>query len=230
MRFLGILFLSLFLIFPNLLLANHLEHTKMEVMIFNTSEPISVSISHTIHIDSNEQKIPLRVIGKSIAHIQKVKVRLEGQEYALNLNPINFKMSQGEIYLPAARVQSGQIKLEISYELNASTFDGKQKVVSIPILFVDWKPESAKAKAFVASIKADTRFALKSRFPAMKWKKESEENLNVYSFDLQVIPSWVKFKLYEGKLPLISLELLVDLGVIFVLLSLMFFGWKKYLA
>ena len=92
---------------------------------------------------------------------------------------------------------------------------------------MDWKPAAATADAFQAVIQLSEEYSLRSVFPAMRWKIDQQAAKSIYSFKLQTIPAWIKFKVFKGSPPLFSLELLVDLGVGLVLILLMLVGWKK---
>ncbi len=206
---------------------NELEQARMEVDFDESLKNTMVRITCQIHLDSDVDRIPLRVVADERIALLNPKALIGGDTFEIDLKQINQRVARGNILGLRLSKSDSLLTLSIHYDLEGLVWNKKSVVTLIPVLFVDWKAEQASVDAFSAHLRLPKQYSLRSIFPAMIWKKKADEDTDVYSFSLQTLPAWISCKIYIGPQPFFSLERLVDLGVILILLALMIIGWKK---
>lgn len=207
--------------------ANQLISAVMEVQLEESTDRIVVTINCRVSLDSEIEQIPVRIVGDESIQILDPTLLIQGQIYPIDLKYLNQRVAKANILGIDQIGRDSLMDILIQYQVSTEAFQKRSKTITVPVLFIDWKPEAASADAFKAIVQLPEGYSLRPVFPAMQWKKAQGASRSVYSFDLETVPAWVKFKVFRGSLPFFSLELLVDLGVITVLVFLMFLGLNK---
>lgn len=197
---------------------NNLQSAVMEAKVDDST--IQVIIQYELTVSKETNQIPFRLIEGDLATLSNLKVIMDGTTFPFELQSENARVKTGTLSFKKALTIGQSYRIKVEYQLNKGVLD---KRLTIPVLFPDVTPIQADASFFTAQLWLPDQYVLESIFPAMRWTKKE----GIYTFDLQVIPAWVKFDCYSGKLPLFGLERLVDVGVMVVLLGLIFVGWKK---
>ncbi len=205
------------------LMANQLEKCQVLVQLEKEVDYLKVEITSTITVDSGALFIPLRVIGNGLEQLRNVEALIEMNKYQLELDRQNDRVAMAKIPFIPDIAADKPIELILTYQAPR----GNSQKITVPVLFVDWKPEAASEDIFSAFIDVPEGYSLTSIFPSMRWKKEVAGKEYDYSFSLQSIPAWIKFKIYKGAFPLVTLDRLIDFGVLLVLLILILVGWRR---
>lgn len=207
--------------------ASQLLDTKMEIDMEDLSDKIAIRVICKVAVDAGTNRIPLRMIGGENSALEIGLIRVEGREFSYELTNTNAKVQEGAILMRRPFIIDKEVEVIIDYKLGRIDPEKEKHKLLLPLLFVDLEPGSTTSDTFDATISLSKEYALKGIFPAMKWEKLEEGDLDVYSFSLQVIPAWVSFNLYKGQLPLFALEQVVDISVLLVLLVIFLVGWRK---
>jgi hypothetical protein len=98
---------------------------------------------------------------------------------------------------------------------------------NIPIIYPNIASASNNAGLFTAAMKFPGTINLYEQFPAQTWSLEKAGNHNLHKLSLQAVPSVIKLTGGIEPQPMFSMLRLVDGFIIFILIILLFLGWKK---
>ena len=194
----------------------------MEVDLLPDQKVARVTFTYQLEQEGGSISLPLRMIGFRKGEIQNVRVETDTGFDSVLLKAKDHNVAVGQIELSSAQSQDSLATLVLSYELPFSNR------MTIPILLVDTEIVAARQASFQAQIKVPNDYAIRSVFPAMRWKANQRKEGKVYQFEMQAIPAWIKFRVFEGKAPFWSLERVIDWGIILLLVGLIAFGWKLF--
>lgn len=133
---------------------------------------------------------------------------------------------RGSVPLPSDPAANDTLSLAMTYELDrAIPADAEAFDLVLPILYVDWRPLGAPEDMFVAEVTIPADYAVVESFPTVPKRATVEGGERTYAFQVQVVPSMVRFRGHVGEAPLFTFARRVDLGVVLILLVAGGFGW-----
>lgn len=218
----------LFLLFCLKLKAQELQTTEMTVDLNELTQKVRVQVVCTVLLKENTRDIPIRTVGIGLGDLKNIAVLVEDQYFQWKLEPVNDKVAEGNIRVPGGFFAGNPIEVSFQYELGGQAFEKRWTDWIIPVIYVNWKALENEQQAFQATLSLPKDLFIRSIFPATKWPRAEVQDSAQYQFNLQVIPAWLKFKVYDHKPSPFNLNLLIDLGVILAILLLVYLGWKKF--
>ena len=199
-----------------------LEYTSLKVDATQHPDTMHISIYFETSSDGTAQALPLRIIGNDLNTIVDLRCVLGTVNFPLEIDiQGNQRVGTGTLNLPPSVEKDGTLAFGFRYK-----WPIQGNTITIPILHPKLPAASAESDTFESLITLPKDKVLRSQFPAMSWQKELKEEQVEYSFQLQVLPAWIKFKVYDDKSPFWSLERMVDFGVLLTLIVLGILGWN----
>ncbi len=170
----------------------------------------SAIVTTTIAVapDSGVSMLPLQAIKYENASITAAKVDGQAAEI-IDYNHL-WKIEQYDF--------SGR-SVNLEYEVQ---WEGDEVV--IPILYVPWKAQDTEEGKMVVRISLPQNLFIGNHFPDVEFSQAPD---GVYSFDLPVVTSLVKFDLRQDDDFYISGTTVVDFFIVFLLAGLGIFGWQR---
>ncbi len=203
--------------------ANQLLRVHCVVTIDDYSSGANVVTQSMVKLTEETALIPIKIIHGNFGKVSVMKATIQGKTYEVAVRSLDENILEGTIELPELLAINDSLPVVIDYRLSKL----KPTIVTIPVAFINWKPKTALADAFVAKVQIPANHVLMPSFPALKWKLMDCGDSICYSFSLQAIPSWIRFRSYPGRLPFLTLDRAVDACVIVFLVGLLFWGWKQ---
>lgn len=170
----------------------------------------SALVTNTIAVvpDSGVSMLPLQAIKYEHASITSVKVNGQDAEL-IDYNHL-WKIEQYGFY-----GRSVALEYEVQWE-------GDEAV--IPILYVPWKAQDTEEGKMAVYMSLPQNLFIGNHFPDVEFAQDAS---GVYSFDLPVVTSLVKFDLRQDDDFYISGTTVVDFFIVFLLAGLGVFGWQR---
>lgn len=175
-------------------------------VIDKTSAKVMCTIA--VAPDSGVSMLPLQAIKYENASITSVKINGQAAEI-IDYNHL-WKI---EYYGFSGR------SVALEYEVR---WKGDEAV--IPILYVPWKAEDTEEGKMAVRMSLPQNLFIGNHFPDVEFAQNAN---GVYSFDLPVVTSLVKFDLRQDDGFYISGTTVVDFFIVFLLAGLGVFGWTR---
>ncbi|MEM6377520.1 MAG: hypothetical protein AAF705_04860 [Bacteroidota bacterium] len=210
------------LVIPKIASSQQLGAAKMTIDLTKTA--VQINIEYQLTAEEPMDQLKLKGIGPDWLQMSDIQVQVQGKTYELTLEEeahlVQALMVQFDD--PLTIKESGSVI--VSYQMRKPEDKNQRATYTIPVLYIDGKAAEASKDVFLVSLITQAGQTIQSIFPAMPWKKDAN---NQYTFSMQVLPAWIKFNLYPGAAPFLTLERKVDFGVLFVLIGLLFFGAQR---
>lgn len=210
------------LVIPSLAFGQQVEEASMTIDLTKTE--VQINIEYQLAEGEPIDQLKLRGIGKDWSQMSAIQVRFQGKTYELMLERAAQLVQDLMVQFDAPLVINGSESLMVSYQMRKPEAEDQRATYTIPVLYIDTEAAAASKDVFQVRLITQTEQTVQSIFPAMAWKKNAN---NQYAFSMQVLPAWIKFNLYPGPAPFLTLERKVDFGVLFVLVGLLIFGGQR---
>ena len=166
-----------------------------------------------MRIEDSITSIPFKAICHRKTSLEDITANLNGHNLQIQLNREKYPLITGTLQIPDELPRRELSRLILLYEMEATP---------VPLLLANWKPKEAKAKVFQANIVLPDDYYIFESFPTVSWERQVSDQLSSFTFDLQVIPAWIDWKMQKGSAPFLSFNRIIDLLVITVLVLLGF--------
>ena len=208
--------------------AGHLERLVMEIQLKESGTQIEVYEKCQVRLREFTGVIPLKAIIKDRVPLHSVTIKIAGKTYNLLLEPQDHNVWTGELDVGNIGLKGDSIALEITYGLSLGMVNLHEQRLTVPVLFVDWKPEQSSNHTFRCALEIDQEWGAIPVFPAVNWSSAKSDGKIMYQMSLQVVPAWVAFDFYQGKLPVMGFIHWVDLGVLVVMGMSLFYFFRRF--
>lgn len=209
------------MVIPTLASGQQVEKANMTIDLTKTE--VQINIEYQLANGEPIDQLKLKGIGKDWPQMSAVQVQFQGETYELLLEREAQLVQDLMVEFDAPLAINGSESLMIFYQMRKPEAKNQRARYTIPIIYID-AAAAANKDVFQVSLITQAEQTVQSIFPAMAWKKNAN---NQYAFSMQVLPAWIKFNLYPGEAPFLTLERKVDFGVLFVLIGLLIFGGRR---
>ena len=207
--------------------APHLVSVHLTADLPDGDADIQVRVQYEVALAETTRAIPLRGLAFFGTTPRALAAFADTVALALRWEASDGPLLAGEISFPTRLRRAGAFAFTLEYALPrppaARTFD-----VSIPVLFVDWRPTEAPQDFFVAEVTLPATYSLVEAFPTVLNQEIADDERQRYLFSLQVLPSLVRLRGYVGQAPLLTTARAIDLGVLAVLLLVALVSWRYF--
>lgn len=210
------------LVIPTLAPGQQVAEASMTIDL--TQAEVQINIEYQLAEGEPIDQLKLKGIGKDWPQMSAVQVQFQGRTYELMLEKEAHLVQDLKVQFDAPLAINGSEPLVVSYQMRTPEGKNQRTTYTIPVLYIDAEAAEADKDVFQVTLITQTEQTVQSIFPAMAWKKNAN---NQYAFSMQVLPAWIKFNLYPGEAPFLTLERKVDFGVLFVLVGLLIFGAQR---
>lgn len=190
-------------------------------------EATGVEIRYRVVADRTVDRIPIRGLAFFGLTPSGLRASVEGEEARSTLATDRAPVLSGEVELPRTADAGDTLDLSLAYRLpHVIPGTGGGFDVVLPVLFVDWKPAGAPEDLLRASLELPDEYAVQEAFPTVPREITVREGVRRYEFQLQTVPSLIRFRGAAGDPPFFTFSRLVDLGVLLALGIGAAFGWR----
>lgn len=190
-------------------------------------EATGVEIRYRVVADRTVDRIPIRGLAFFGLTPSGLRASVEGEEARSTLATDRAPVLSGEVELPRTADAGDTLDLSLAYRLpHVIPGTGGGFDVVLPVLFVDWKPAGAPEDLLRATLDLPDEYAVQEAFPTVPREITVREGVRRYEFQLQTVPSLVRFRGAAGDPPFFTFSRLVDLGVLLALGIGAAFGWR----
>ncbi|NRB65682.1 MAG: hypothetical protein HRU40_22135 [Saprospiraceae bacterium] len=203
---------------------NGQQLAEADMTIDLTHSEVQIHIAYQLADGERIEQLQIKGIGAAWTDIRNIQVHVQDQTYDLMIEQETLLVQNLMVSFDAPIVMKENEPVAITYRWRKPQDNEQTVTYTIPVLYVDGEAAETGKDIFQVTLITEEEQTVQSIFPAMPWKKDDG---NRYVFSMQVFPAWIKFKLYPGAAPFLTLEKTVDFGVLFVLIGFLFFGAQR---
>jgi hypothetical protein len=201
-------------------------------MTVSMLEPTRADVAlHYVVRPAGAHAVTVAALAFAPATFSDVEVIVEGRASPLALEPgagLGAHKLGGTVPLPAGAGDT--IAFDIRYAVVLPASAGRESRIRLPVVAVMWPPAEALPGTFAVTLDVRADAHIRGAFPSLLRETALTSAARSYGADMQVVPSMIAFDLGGGDPPRLTLEAMLDAGVIALLLLFAVLGWRHVRA
>ena len=195
---------------------NSLSTAEMDAVV--DDDIIEVTLSYSVNAQAGTEEIPIQVLTIDGAVVSNVEVASDDVQLNVVLEEAPYKLS-GFLELAEPLESDRELNFDISYLAEQGITENGEKIsVVVPVIAVKWAPPSALPGVFTTELTLPEGVRYMESFPSVP-KEVSYNGPTQVTYDMQVMPSLVKFVGTTGDVPFFTYDRVVDLIIVLILLT-----------
>lgn len=207
-----------------------LGHASMTVSI-TTRSAATVHIRYVVHGSANAAMVPLAAVLFAPSMLDGVEAIIDGRASPVALTPGAGHAAarvSGGVPLPSGHGDTVAFELRYTVDLPGAT--AGEARVRLPVVAVLWPPAEALPGTFAIALDVPADTHIRGAFPSLMRETTTTATSRSYGAGMQVVPSMIAFDIGTGDPPRITLEAMLDTGVLALLLLFAILGWRHLRA
>jgi hypothetical protein len=180
---------------------------------------------------AGSRAVPVTALAFAPATFVDLGVTIGGRALPLALDPGAGRSARklaGDVPLSAGVADT--VAFEIRYAIVLPEPDERESRIRLPVVAVMWPPAEALPGTFAVTLDVPAGTHVRSAFPSLMRETTLTPHTRSYGADMQVLPSMIAFDMGVGDPPRVTLEAMLDTGVIALLLLFAVLGWRHVRA